>query len=336
MKEIDWNKRRYKKEDFIDAWENSETMLEVCKRLNFKGVSSNLYAILKETAFILGYEDIPGSSMKLSQEMFEKKRTSGSVLKKMMIEKESIPYVCSICNIDKWRGLEISLHVDHINGDPYDNSINNLRFLCPNCHSQTKTFGRGECDSNIIPTSPLNGIYKHPESYVFAKNTVYAKHLRKRIINECLLPYMCNECNVWEYNGTYLNLQVDHIDGDKSNNELDNLRFLCPNCHSQTDTYCGRNIDRSHVIVEIHTCQCGKKIEKRNTHCRDCYELYGRPSKTPNKDDFIKSIVRENGNITWIAKHYGVSGTTIKKWLKKYNLPYYSKDIKEFVKNFSD
>ena len=56
----------------------------------------------------------------------------------------------------------------------------------------------------------------------------------------------------------------------------------------------------------------------------------------PNKDDFIKSIVRENGNITWIAKYYGVSGTAVKKWLKKYDLPYYSKDIKDFAKNFSD
>ena len=39
-------------------------------------------------------------------------------------------------------------------------------------------------------------------------------------------------------------LQLDHIDGDRSNNELGNLRLLCPNCHALTDTYCGRNIGR--------------------------------------------------------------------------------------------
>jgi len=50
-------------------------------------------------------------------------------------------YVCSVCGIAEWRGRALTLHVDHINGKHYDNRLENLRFLCPNCHSQTPTYG---------------------------------------------------------------------------------------------------------------------------------------------------------------------------------------------------
>lgn len=53
-----------------------------------------------------------------------------------------IPYVCECCGNDgEWLGKKISLQLDHINGINNDNRIENLRFLCPNCHSQTDTFG---------------------------------------------------------------------------------------------------------------------------------------------------------------------------------------------------
>jgi Zn finger protein HypA/HybF involved in hydrogenase expression len=52
-------------------------------------------------------------------------------------------YKCEVCGLgEKWQGKPITLHVDHINGDPSDDSPSNMRLICPNCHSQTE-FLRG-------------------------------------------------------------------------------------------------------------------------------------------------------------------------------------------------
>ena len=49
-------------------------------------------------------------------------------------------YACEVCGISEWNGKDLVLQVDHINGDPYNNNADNLRLICPNCHSQTDTF----------------------------------------------------------------------------------------------------------------------------------------------------------------------------------------------------
>lgn len=65
----------------------------------------------------------------------------GHVLKKKLIEEGYIEDVCVECGNDgEWNRKPITLELDHINGDRYDNRLENLRVLCPNCHSQTPTY----------------------------------------------------------------------------------------------------------------------------------------------------------------------------------------------------
>ena len=64
----------------------------------------------------------------------------------------------------------------------------------------------------------------------------------KRIIDDNLIEYKCQECGLKDsWNNKMLVLHLDHINGISNDHRLENLRFLCPNCHSQTDTYTDKN-----------------------------------------------------------------------------------------------
>lgn len=63
-----------------------------------------------------------------------------SSLKNRLLKEKRLEYKCAICGLTEWLKQPISLHLDHINGIHNDHRIENLRFLCPNCHSQTETY----------------------------------------------------------------------------------------------------------------------------------------------------------------------------------------------------
>lgn len=75
--------------------------------------------------------------------------------------------------------------------------------------------------------------------------------MRRKILSENLIPYLCAECGICEWRGRPLTLRLDHIDGDNTNHALSNYRFICPNCDSQSDTYCYRNAKRKRAIGEM-------------------------------------------------------------------------------------
>lgn len=68
--------------------------------------------------------------------------------KKIVIEEQD--YKCLYCGLDEWMGLRITLELDHIDGDRYNNNRNNLRCLCPNCHSLTDTWKKGQNEGKNV------------------------------------------------------------------------------------------------------------------------------------------------------------------------------------------
>ena len=73
-------------------------------------------------------------------------------------------------------------------------------------------------------------------------------NLKWRLIRAGILENRCSACGLDTWRGKPLGIQIDHINGKRNDNRIENLRMLCPNCHSQTDTFAGKKRDRSRVV----------------------------------------------------------------------------------------
>lgn len=71
------------------------------------------------------------------------------------------------------------------------------------------------------------------------------KHLKRRLLQEGLKQNQCEICGLTDWLGKPLTMQLHHVNGDGSDNRLENIQFLCANCHSQTDTYGAKNRPRA-------------------------------------------------------------------------------------------
>jgi DNA-directed RNA polymerase subunit RPC12/RpoP len=104
-------------------------------------------------------------------------------------------------------------------------------------------------------------------------------------------------------------LQLDHINGINNDNRIENLRFLCPNCHSQTETYTGKNTEG----VKKNACiDCGKEISTQATRCKSCASKL-QPNKRPDKDTFMSTLIENKYNLSKVGRAFNVSDNAIRK-----------------------
>jgi len=91
---------------------------------------------------------------------------------------------------------------------------------------------------------------KYTLEEILVENSTYHNiaSLKKRLIKEDVLEYKCACCgNTGEWLGKPLSLQLDHINGINNDHRKENLRFLCPNCHAQTDSFSGKNKSKNKI-----------------------------------------------------------------------------------------
>ena len=131
-------------------------------------------------------------------------------------------------------------------------------------------------DINIshFTSEPLKKCKHKPytKEEIFTKNSkIKTSKLLNYILKYNLKEYKCENCKNTEWMNKKIPLQTHHINGNNTDNRIENLQLLCPNCHAQTDNYCGKSKKQK----TIKFCPvCNKEITGRNKYCsRTCYHI---------------------------------------------------------------
>jgi hypothetical protein len=161
-----------------------------------------------------------------------------------------------------------------------------------------------------------------------AHSTYHRGHLKRRLYSEGLKERRCELCGQGEeWRGRRMALILDHINGVATDNRLENLQIVCPNCAATLDTHCGRNLPRHDVEVECG--RCGKpfvRVRPEQRYCsRACGTRYPRipgarlASRKVERPPY-EQLVREIAETSYeaVGRRYGVSGNAIRKWVRVY------------------
>lgn len=153
--------------------------------------------------------------------------------------------------------------------------------------------------------------------------------LKNKLIENGLKENKCEICEISEWMGKPLVLQLHHINGNRSDNRIENLQILCPNCHSQTNNFAGKNSKREKI--KYYCSKCGKEISTKEAKlCSKCSREERRKINRPSKEELLELI--KTKSFCEIGRIYNVSDNSIRKWCKQENLPYLKKDIKNIMK----
>ena len=169
--------------------------------------------------------------------------------------------------------------------------------------------------------------------------------LKNRLIEEGIKGHVCEICGLTEWLDKPIPLELDHINGDNTDNRSENIRLICPNCHAQTPTYRRKNkvsainekryleynehkndvkiekIIKERKPLNIHICQhCKKEFTgKKNKFCSvECYREFTK-NKIPKVPELIQKF-KELKSFVQVGNYYSVSNNAVKKWCTSYGI----------------
>lgn len=167
------------------------------------------------------------------------------------------------------------------------------------------------------------------DDYFVGSRYITSSKLKYKLFSCGMKEERCEMCGINEWNGKKIVLQLHHINGNHSDNSLDNLQILCPNCHSQTETYCNTKREEK----EKNKCVlCGKEITKKATMCFSCFSKARKSKPTKYSKDELMDFFIQYGSFVEIGKFLGVSDNSVRKYFDNVNLPIHSNEVIKLIK----
>lgn len=169
---------------------------------------------------------------------------------------------------------------------------------------------------------------KIPDEDIFVKGSTYCK-VRDRVLQNNMLPYVCAICGqepMWK--GKPLTLTLDHINGDHYDNRIENLRFVCPNCDTQLDTYGAKNKKK-------YGAPNKESVTKKTSRKPVSKKTPNLVSTKVTKEEFLK-VLKNFESFTELGRKFGVSDNAVRKWCRKWGLPVSTNSMNFYVKNVLD
>jgi hypothetical protein len=174
---------------------------------------------------------------------------------------------------------------------------------------------------------------KIPLEQIMVEGSTYGRDkLKRRLYEDGLKERRCELCGQNEvWNGNRMSLILDHINGDATDNRLENLRIVCPNCNATLDTHCGR---QNRLDVAARAClHCGAEFVPRYATHRYCSQLCGtqwtrsrdpkpqsRKVPRPPYEQLMADLAATN--FCAVGRKYGVSDNAVRKWVRWYEAAY--------------
>lgn len=159
------------------------------------------------------------------------------------------PIVCKQCNksLTYKEAQRGKAFCDHSCAAVYNNAkrqitISNTQKPCPVCSNKIQYRYNQFCSKKCSSIDSHNKhMEKNVKKFLHGELTDKSRAQIKRVLIHLGVPYKCAVCNINEWMDKPLSLILDHIDGKANNNNLNNLRFLCHNCDSQSEFYKSKN-----------------------------------------------------------------------------------------------